>query len=295
MDAFAEQFFTRFRGVGEEERARLASALADARARVIAAWPALSLPLDALAEDLAARLDGEDDPSGVLRQLDVEELAIAIAWTRKDPAALAVFESHYAADMRRTIEQLGFDHATVDEAEQNVREMLFVGRDGARPGITGFGGFGRLRAWLRVVASRAAFKLARDPSSAKPQAALDAIAGDDDFELSYLKRTYARAFEAAFHDELARLPASDRLLLKQRFQHGMTVTELGRLHGVHASTISRRVTDVHAALVSQIRKNMTEHLGLGAGEVSSIFRLIQSQIAISLISEGDGHVRKLSG
>jgi RNA polymerase sigma-70 factor (ECF subfamily) len=279
----------------DEDRARLVDALADARARAIAAWPALTLPLDALVEDLAARVDREDDPVAALLQLNVEELALAIAWARKDPAALAVFESHYASDMRRTLEQLGFDHATVDEAEQSVREMLFVGRDGARPGILGFGGFGRLRGWLRVVVSRAAFRLARDVSPVEPQEALEAIAGDDDFELSYLKRTYARAFESAFHDELARLSASDRLLLKQRFQHGMTVTELGRLHGVHASTISRRVTDVHTTLVGRIRKNMTEHLGLGAGEVSSIFRLIQSQIAISLISEGEGHVRKLSG
>jgi len=295
VDGFVERFLARWRARSANEDERLGAAIGQAHQRVVAAWPSLTLPLDAIADDLAARLDGEDDPVAVLRELNVEELALAVAWAQKDPAALAVFESHYAADLRHTIEHLGFDRTTADEAEQNVREMLFVGREGGRPGISGFGGFGRLRGWLRVVASRAAFRLARDGSPAKTQPALEAIAGDDDFELSYLKRTYARAFESAFRDELARLPASDRLLLKQRFQHGMTVTELGRLYGVHASTISRRVTDVHAALVSHIRRSMTERLGLGAGEVSSIFRMIQSQIAISLISEGEGHARNLSG
>jgi RNA polymerase sigma-70 factor (ECF subfamily) len=60
------------------------------------------------------------------------------------------------------------------------------------------------------------------------------------------------------------------------------VTELGVLHGVHASTISRWVTDARSRLVAGTRSAMMRRLRLGGPEVSSILRLIHSEIDISL-------------
>jgi RNA polymerase sigma-70 factor (ECF subfamily) len=121
------------------------------------------------------------------------------------------------------------------------------------------------------------------------------IAGTDDVEIEYLKRTYGSAFESAFREALASLSVPDRLLLKQRFQLGMTVAELGELHGVHASTVSRRVTEARERLAAATRQKMMDRLGLGAKEMSSVLRLIQSQIDISLTSVDGRDRRDLPG
>jgi hypothetical protein len=44
-----------------------------------------------------------------------------------------------------------------------------------------------------------------------------------DLELEYMKKTYGEAFQRAFAVALAAMPADDRLLLKQRFRHQLTV------------------------------------------------------------------------
>jgi RNA polymerase sigma-70 factor (ECF subfamily) len=75
----------------------------------------------------------------------------------------------------------------------------------------------------------------------------------------------------------------------------MTVVELGALYGVHASTASRRVTEARDRLVAATRDVMMKRCNLGRAEVSSILRLIQSEIDLSLSTAIDEHVRKASG
>jgi RNA polymerase sigma-70 factor (ECF subfamily) len=300
VDELAEAFLSRLRaaeGRREEPSGELLAALAAVRDRAVAAWPTFAVAPKRLGEELAARLENEPDAAGALANLNVEELCLAIACAQGDAAALDVFESRYAPDMRVTLERLGFPPSSVDEAEQNVREMLFVAPEGRRAGILGFGGHGQLRGWLRAVASRAGFRLSRGQRTAVPlDEGAHAIAGKDDVELQYFKKTYGQAFEAAFREALAEMPVADRLLLKQRFRLQMTVVELGELHAVHASTVSRWVADARERLVSTTRKRMMEKLGLRAAEMSSILRLIQSEIDITLTSAtSDDAAHRLSG
>jgi RNA polymerase sigma-70 factor (ECF subfamily) len=97
-----------------------------------------------------------------------------------------------------------------------------------------------------------------------------------------MKKTYGEAFQRAFAAALAELPAEDRLLLKQRFRHHMTVEELGTLHSVHAGTISRWVAAARDRLVAATRAAMMRELGVGGADVESILRMIQSEIEITL-------------
>jgi RNA polymerase sigma-70 factor (ECF subfamily) len=288
VDEFAEVFFSRWRRgspAGDEPRRELLDALAAARERAGAAWPSLVLAPEVLAEELAARLEDEPEPAAALARLNLEEVCLAIACGHGNAAALEIFEARYAPDLRATLERLGFDRSAADEAEQNVRETLFVAAEGRRPGILGFAGHGQLRGWLRAVASRAAFRLSRGRRPSVPiDEAAHAIAGKDDVELDYLKRTYGHAFEEAFRAALAAMPVADRLLLKQRFRLQMGVVELGALHGVHASTVSRWVADARERLATATRQTMMDRLGLPQAEMSSILRLIQSEIDISLTS-----------
>jgi RNA polymerase sigma-70 factor (ECF subfamily) len=296
VNEIARAFLSGWRPQGDpgvEQPDRIPGAVSAACDRAAAAWPTFTVARELLALELGIRLREEPDPASMLARLNVEELQLAIACAARNGEALEIFESRYAPDLRATVERLGFDATSVDEAEQNVRAMLFVAAEGERPGILGFGGHGQLRGWLRAVASRAALRLTRGRRPAVPfDEAVHVVAGEGDIELEYLKKTYGQAFESAFHDAFAAMPVSDRLLLKQRFRLGLTVVHLGELHAVHASTVSRWVTDARERLVAATRKTMMDRLGLPPDEMSSVLRLIQSEIDVSLSTAAvhDAHV-----
>ena len=71
-----------------------------------------------------------------------------------------------------------------------------------------------------------------------------------------MKKTYGEVFQRAFAIALAAMSADDRLLLKQRFRHQLTVEDLGALHSVHAGTISRWVAAARERLVKATRAEM---------------------------------------
>jgi RNA polymerase sigma-70 factor, ECF subfamily len=151
-------------------------------------------------------------------------------------------------------------------------------------GIASYGGRGALRQWLRAVASRTGLRLRPDPKRNVSLADDFAGAGADDLELDYLKRTYGPAFQESFREALEAMPQKTRLLLKQRFRHQLSIADLGALHGVHEATISRWVTTARAELVAATREAMMRRLRIGRGDVSSILRLIESRIDITLSS-----------
>jgi RNA polymerase sigma-70 factor, ECF subfamily len=268
-------------------------ALSAACDRAASAWPSFTVAREVLTEEFAIRLQDDPEPATALARLNVEELDLVIACAWGDRAALDIFEARYASDMRATVERLGFDRTAADEAVQNVRAMLFVAPEGERPGILGFGGHGQLRGWLRAVASRAAFRLSRGRRQAvRLDEAVHVVAGEGDVELAYLRKKYGQAFESAFREAFAAMPVSDRLLLKQRFRLGMPIAHLGELHGVHASTVSRWVTDARERLVAATRTTMMHRHGVPPDEMSSVLRLIQSEIDVSLTTAAanDAHV-----
>jgi RNA polymerase sigma-70 factor (ECF subfamily) len=76
-------------------------------------------------------------------------------------------------------------------------------------------------------------------------------------------------------------------LLKQRLKHQLGVRELGAMYGVDPGTISRRVAAARDRLAKATRAEMIRDLELATSEVSSILRLIDSQIDITL-STHDG-------
>ncbi|HEY0253397.1 MAG TPA: hypothetical protein VGC41_17805, partial [Kofleriaceae bacterium] len=102
----------------------------------------------------------------------------------------------------------------------------------------------------------------------------------DDLELAYMKKTYGAAFERAFATALAALEVADRLLLKQRFGHRLGVVELGKMYGVNAGTITRRVQAVRDRLVEATRDCMRDEIGTDG--LTSILKLIESQLDFSL-------------
>jgi RNA polymerase sigma-70 factor (ECF subfamily) len=271
------------RALGPELDAALEAALAAARA----AWPAVAVGEARFAVQLARLIADDPAPVIALGQLQVAEVYLTVGCADGVAEALAVLERDYLPDLRATLSRMGLTASAIDETLQVVREELLVARPHAAPRILGYGGRGQLRGWLRSVAARTGLRTFRGPQTHEElDGEVHATAGDD-LELEYLKRTYGEVFRAAFRTAVAGLSADDRVLLKQRFRHQVTVEELGALHGVHAGTISRWVAAARDRLVAGTRTVMMRELGVQRAEVSSILRLIQSEMQISLSTLGD--------
>ncbi len=246
------------------------------------AWPAIEVDLPAFAQRLATLApDGAD-----LAKLHASDLFLAFACSRGHAGALAALEASYLRELTGPLRKMGLDSAAIDETLQIVRHELLVAPPDKTPSILGYSGRGALKGWLRSVAARTALRDRKRPERRDEYVEGLHTSPDDDLELAYMKKTYGAAFERACAKALAGLSVDDRLLLKQRFGHRLGVVELGKLYGVNAGTISRRVAAIREHLVEATRGRMTEELEVGTADLASILRLIESQLAISLSALG---------
>jgi RNA polymerase sigma-70 factor (ECF subfamily) len=264
-------------GAEGERVDELAAALAEARA----AWPDVALDELAFAAELRRRTADTE-----LGALHVADLYLAAGCAAGNAAALAHLERTCMPAVRATLARLRYTPAQIDDALQAMREDLLVSAPGKAPGIAQFAGRGPLRGWLRVVAGHVAGRLhkrkANEGSPLEHAGELVDIARDP--EVALLHRTYGAAVADATREALAKLPVRERLLLKQRFRHGLELEQLAVLHRVHASTISRWVARARGLLVQGIRDVVMAKLGLSASEVLSVMRLVESGLEVTLSS-----------
>src|SRR5215472_17409401 len=102
-------------GPAEEPPPELLELLAAVHARATAAWPSVVLPPEALADELARRLEGAPEAAGALARLNIEEVVLAVACARGDAAALGIFEARYVPDIRATLARVGLHGSVLDE------------------------------------------------------------------------------------------------------------------------------------------------------------------------------------
>ncbi len=244
-----------------------------------ATWPQLAIDDARFCAHLESLVEGEPE---LLPTLNAGDVYLSLACALGNPAALEILDREYLRELRPTLARMGLAAAAIDETLQVMRGELLVPRAEAPPRILNYGGRGQLRGWLRSVAARTGLRTIKDqPRHAELDEQHHAPTAGD-LELEYMKKTYGDAFQRAFAVALAALPEDDRLLLKQRFRHKLTVQELGALHSVNAGTISRWVAAARERLVKATRTEMQRALGVERSEVSSILRLIDSELEISL-------------
>ena len=286
MSSFLEAFL-RDRPDDRAALATVQAALESALSRARAAWPDLEVPEERFAEALAARVPKSADTALALQSMHVEDLYLVIACVLGSNVAMGAIQSRYLPAVRGALLQKGLTEDVASETLQVLLQEVFVGGHTAPPKALTYNGQGALRGWLRVVAVRMGLRLAQksSPGQRRDERASEASLPDPgDLELDYLKRTYAETFREAFREAFDGLPMEDRVLLRQRITHGLSIEQLGQLHGVHASTISRRVTSARESLVGATREGMMRRLRLGVAEAASIMRLIQSQLDITISS-----------
>ncbi len=206
---------------------------------------------------------GQAEASAFYRNLRVEELALGRACAAGHDAAWEVFLVRYREKLYDAARAIAPDESTGRELADSLYAHLFgtESRNGRRVSkLTYYAGRGSLEGWLRMVLAQEyvdRFRSQRRLVSLDEQteagvqfkapecATLPDGAGTPDPRL-----------EAATDEALAALPAEDRFILASYYLDGRTLADVGRMLGVHESTVSRRVEKITKSLSKAIVKGL---------------------------------------
>jgi RNA polymerase sigma-70 factor, ECF subfamily len=265
------------------DRARVDEAIARIASAGRAAWPAVALDDDSIATRLVARL--ADDPEMHLEELRDGDLYLAFALASGDPTAVRAFETSLVPQIDVALRRLRLAGGTADEVKQALRVELLAGPDAK---IIDYAGRGDLAAWLRISATRKAFKLVKraDREETLDEILLDhwpgAGSGASNPERKHMRSTYTAQLKQAIREAFAALEVRQRNLLRQHILDELTIDDLAKLYRVHRATCARWLADARADLGKQTRKRLVAALGTPSDELESVLRFLDSDIELSI-------------
>jgi RNA polymerase sigma-70 factor (ECF subfamily) len=245
-------------------------------AQARAAWPDLRVTEAQFASFLAER-PGQFEPARLA------DLYLVCACLAGNAQAIAAFETRYIAGTAAVVGRMKLDAATLDEVTQRLRTALFVPTDDRRAKLAEYSGRGDLGAWMRAVTIRVALNTVR---RAKPAASLDDVANtlvvEEDPELAYTRRLYGEEIRTAVRLALATLSPRERNLLRHHYLRQLTLDQLAALHGVHRATVARWLQAAREQVTDETRRALKTRLNVGPTELSSILRMVDSDLAVSI-------------
>jgi RNA polymerase sigma-70 factor (ECF subfamily) len=261
-------------------------ALAAALAEAHAAWPTVRLEDGTYLRYLAERIDPRVDAVTAIGKTAVSDLYLACACAHGDSAAIAVFDNRYLGSIDASLQRMNLPPSALDEAKQVLRHSLFVGSPGAPPKITEYRGTGSLKGWVRASAVRASYRAMYQPRGKVEidRAVLEGVPASADVELDYLRRRYGSGFADGLKEAFGTLAPEERNLLRHHFAHGMTIDDLADLYKVHRATAARRLALARQTLADATRDALAARFGVRRSEVSSLVRLVESQLDVTLPS-----------
>ena len=218
--------------------------------RVLNAIAAKYLPAEAALEETRE----------LLVTLRVEELALARACAAGDERAWQDFLTKFREKLYDAALAITKDDATGRELADSLYADLYgtTARDGRRVSkLESYTGRGSLEGWLRTVLAQEFVNRYRRQRrlvslEEKDEAGVQFAAA----EPAAMVAVDARV-EAATDEALALLSAEERFVLSAYFLDGRTLAEIGRMLGVHESTVSRKLEKITAALRKRIRSGLT--------------------------------------
>jgi RNA polymerase sigma-70 factor, ECF subfamily len=260
-------------------RAEAASELARAWEAARAAWPDVALD----AERFCAFVGERAARAGALASLESRDLYLACACLDGDRAALLALDA-LLDEVGRKLRRLARSDDVLDEAKQLVRQVVVPRRDRPAP-LDDYAGRGALGGWLRIALGRELVRLgkqgAREPRADTAELAA-AVDDHDDPETTYLKTHYQHEFKEAFALAMAELEPAERRALRYSIVERLSIDDIARLDGVHRATAARQLTRARDRLTEETRRMLRERLQIGAEQLQSILRLIESQVDVSV-------------
>lgn len=234
---------------------------------------------------LAARAPA-DDLAAYLDHCHPAELALALAASRGDGAAIAELERAHGAVIDTACRRFAGATHSADDLRQILRTRLFVAEPGERPKIADYAGQGFLENWLRVTAVRIFIDLGKRKDRAREELAAEddvlALPEPRDLAIDVIKAQYRSAVAAAMHEAARQLEPGDRHLLRQHLVAKLSIDQLGAVLGIHRATAARRIARAREQLVAATRRELVTRLELEDGELDEIIGLVTSRLDISL-------------
>ena len=224
------------------------------------AWPEVTVSRERFTAFVAER-------GGSSEELRISDLYLVCACLEGCPKALRLFEARYFKNI---------DRALYGE--------LLVHDEGGEPKLARYGGRGSLSKRLRVVAIRRERDQARKTSREEldDEGLMDAIASGEDLELAYMKNTFRSEFKGSFEEALASLSSRERNILRHQVLDHLTADQVAAIYRVHRITVVRWNKTIREKLFHRTRKALMQKLAVGANEVASLTRMIESHFDVSL-------------
>lgn len=235
----------------------------------------------------ATRIEGGPITPDAIDAIHAADLHLASACAGGDARGIAAFERRYASHLSAIIRRVRAAAPFYDEANQLVRQRLFVAPPGDRPKIAEYAGRGELLAFLRIVAVRVTLDLLRaekrhDHAAYGDDEAGWELAAGDDPELDYFKRHYGAELRAAFKEAVGELSARERTLLRYHVIDRLSVDKIAAIYDVHRSTAARHVNGAKAAVIEATQRLLRSRLDVDDNELQSILRLVRSNVEVSV-------------
>ncbi len=246
--------------------------------------PELSRWESAFQAELATQASKREDRIQWLEQLHAPDLLLAFACLRGDAKALAVLETEFLTGICTALAKKARRPHLATDIHQALRERLLVPSARSGPRLASYSGGGPLGIWLHVVATRICIDLRRAEGDAgrNQDAASVPQPGPGDPELAFLKTRYAAELSKAFEATLVELLPRDRTLLRLHYIDGMSTTALGKMHGVHGTTVMRWMSQARESILEKVRVALRGQLKLSDTELDSILALALSRVHIDL-------------
>lgn len=260
-----------------------------------ARWPGVELSPERFGEQLGRllptlgpqhALDAEA-ATAALRALNLGDLYLATACADAIASALCLFDAHILSHVPAFIARLRLTPAQVDEVRQGLREKILFGTAEAERKITAYRGQASLLGWVRVAAVRSAMNLRRSKDEQLQPDGGDRLAqvlatATSDPELAYIRRRYREEFLSAMRAAFASLADEQRNVLHLYFVEGLNTRQIAKLFQVNATTASRWVAGAREHIGEQARRRLREQLRVTDTELQSIYRVLQSQLDLSI-------------
>jgi RNA polymerase sigma-70 factor, ECF subfamily len=229
-----------------------------------------ALILKKVSGDYLASGASEAEVAQLHRSLRLEDLALARACAQGSEAAWDCFLNRYRQTLYDAAAAIAKEESAAHELADSLYAELFGTReteDGQRISkLTSYTGRGSLEAWLRTVLAQNyinQYRTRRRLVSFDEQA----DTGDQSRNKEVGSETFADSrLEQATDAALLELSAEERMILASYYLDERTLAEIGRMLGVHESTISRRMEKITARLHKQIVKGLRQR-GMSARAV----------------------------
>jgi RNA polymerase sigma-70 factor (ECF subfamily) len=215
---------------------------------------ALSISLDefsAWMQDVLSRLSPTDPPATFLRSLRLNDLVLARACAQGNSAAWDLFLTRYREKLYTAATAIAHDEVGGRELADSLYADLYGTRildDGHRVSkLNSFQGRGSLEGWLKTLLAQEYVNRFRRERKF--------VAFDDALETPTHESAHTDhrpALTAATDAVLAGLSGEDRFFLAAYYLDQRTLAEIGRMLGLHESTVSRRLDKITSHLRKQI-------------------------------------------